>query len=300
VRGVVWYLSATLYRVGIGLVSFTPLSQIHRVGGGLGLLIRLLLPSRRRVAEEGIASTIDWMRRHPQWGGKDASPRELARETFKNIGRSLLETCLIYAGKGGGLIDRIEMRGVEEYHRAREKGRGVILLTGHCGNWELVALGFSRLMQTPMAVVARRQNNPYLNRLVEQVRLQFDNRIIYKEGALREILKTIARNGVVGMLVDQAVIPEEGVKIDFLGRPAWCAKSPVLIARKSGVPVVPAFTHREGGRHIITFFPEISFVDDDSPEGVTENVRRYSAAIERFIVMHPTSWYWVHRRWKRA
>ncbi|GAB4299950.1 MAG: lysophospholipid acyltransferase family protein [Desulfuromonadia bacterium] len=299
-NGTLHYISALLYRGGIGVVSLVPFPWVDRVGGWIGSLLRLFLPSRFRVALEGLSSSINWMRRHPQWGGGDRSPRELALETFRNIGRSLLETCLIYAGKGERLIDRIEMRGVEAYQSAREKGRGVILLTAHCGNWELVALGFSRLMKTPMAVVARKQNNPHLNRLVERVRLQYDNRIIYKEGALREILKTIARNGVVGMLVDQAVIPEEGVKIDFLGRPAWCAKSPVLIARKSGVPVVPAFTHREGGRHVITFFPELSFVDDDSPQGVTENVRRYCQAIECFIVMHPTNWYWVHRRWKRA
>lgn len=299
-KGVVQLIAALGYRGGISLLSRIPLSAVDSVGGRIGLFIGALIPSRRRIALEGISRSLDWMRSRPGWGGGDLTPSELVRKTLMNIGRSLVESAILHGGRGEPLLEGIRLVGEEHYRAARESGRGVMLLTGHCGNWELVALGFSRIMRTPMAVVARRQDNPHLNRMVEGLRRRYDNRIIYKEGALREILKSLARGEVVGILADQAVIPEEGVKIDFLGRPAWAAKSPVLIARRSNAAVIPAFTHREGGHHVITFLPELSFVDDDSEEGVRENVRRYSAAIEEFIVAHPTQWYWVHRRWKRA
>lgn len=296
----VWLLQAAVFYLFTCLISFIPDRWLPSAGSTVGVLMRLLLPARRRVAEDGVARSLAYMRSQQEWNCPLDDPKEIARQAFMNIGRSLVETCCLYHGRGARLVEHIELRGVEHYERAREKGKGVILLTGHCGNWELVALGFSRLFVTPMAVVARRQNNPYLNRMVERMRSQYDNRIIYKTGGLRHILAEIRNNGVIGLLVDQSVIPDEACLINFLGRPAWASRSPVLIARKTGVSVVPAFTHREADHHVITFFPELVFSDDSSPEALIANVQLYSRAIERFILAHPTDWYWVHRRWKRT
>jgi KDO2-lipid IV(A) lauroyltransferase len=175
-----------------------------------------------------------------------------------------------------------------------------VVLTGHCGNWELAALALARHFDSTMSVVARRQNNPYLNSMVERMRLRYGNRIIYKDNAFRGMMSVIRKNGLIGLLVDQAAFPENGALIDFLGRKAWAAKSPVLLARKSKAAVVPAFIHREADRHVIDIYPELVFADDNSEQGVASNVQKYSRAIENFIVHHPVDWYWVHRRWKRA
>jgi KDO2-lipid IV(A) lauroyltransferase len=180
------------------------------------------------------------------------------------------------------------------------QGKGIVFLTGHCGNWELGALAFSHNINAPVAVVARRQNNPYLNAMVEKMRIQYQNRIIYKDNAMRSMLAVIRKNGIVGLLLDQAVFPEDGAKIPFLGRMAWASKVPVVLARKTGVVVLPVFTHREGERHVITINPPCTFAGSDSAEGMAEDVKHYSAYIERSIIAHPTDWYWVHRRWKRA
>jgi Kdo2-lipid IVA lauroyltransferase/acyltransferase len=93
-------------------------------------------------------------------------------------------------------------------------------------------------------------------------------RVIYKDNALRNMIAVIRKNGTIGLLVDQTVFPEEGYLIDFLGRPAWASKAPVLIARKTGVPIVPAFIHREEGRHVIDIpSPELQF------EGAADEAR---------------------------
>jgi len=149
-------------------------------------------------------------------------------------------------------------------------------------------------------VVARRQNNPWLNRMVEKMRLRYDNMIIYKDNAFRNMLAVIRKNGIIGLLVDQAVFPEEGALVDFLGRKAWASKAPVLLARKSGTALVPAFIHREADHHVIDIYPELIFSGDKSEEAVAADVQKYSSVIEGFIVRHPVDWYWVHRRWKRA
>jgi KDO2-lipid IV(A) lauroyltransferase len=189
---------------------------------------------------------------------------------------------------------------MDHYNAARAQGKGIIFLTGHCGNWELVALAYSRLFKASMSVVARRQNNPYLNAMVEKMRMHYDNRVIYKDQAMRSMISVIRKNGAVGLLVDQAVSPGAGVLIPFLGRTAWASKAPSLLARKTGVVILPTFIHREDRHHVITINPPCDFEDSTNENFEAADAKKYSGYIERFIISHPTDWYWVHRRWKRA
>lgn len=295
-----WLMQVVVLYCFTWLVSILPEKPACRMGESVGLLIRRLLPGRRRIAEDNIRQSLGYMRAQPNWGGGDATVEQLACAVFRSIGRSLVETCRLYHGRADRLIDSIEVRGLEHYQAARGRGKGLIFLTGHCGNWELVALAYARLFNSSMSVVARRQNNPYLNRMVERMRMHYDNRVIYKDNALKSMMAVIRKDGVIGLLVDQAVFPEEGSLVSFLGRPAWSSKAPVLLARKTGVAVLPAFIHREGGRHIIDLYPELQFCGEGGDVGWQSDVQLYSAAIERFIIEHPTDWYWVHRRWKRT
>lgn len=295
-----WLLQVALLYGFTWLVALVPEQVADRVGSRVGLLMHRLLGSRRRIAVENISRTLEYMRAQPEWSCPLETPAEIAREVFRNLGRSLVEVCRLYHGRGNDLIDRIEVRGREHYDAARAKGKGLIFLTGHCGNWELVALAYARLFNSSMSVVARRQNNPYLNTMVERMRMHYDNRVIYKDNALKNMISVIRSNGTIGLLVDQTVFPEEGCLISFLGRPAWASKGPVLLARKTGVAIVPAFIHREGDRHVIDLYPALQFSGDASEEGWKADVQLYSSAIERFITAHPTDWYWVHRRWKRT
>ncbi len=105
------------------------------------------------------------------------------------------------------------------------------------------------------------------------------------------------RNGIIGILMDQAVIPEEGVVIDFLGRPAWTIKIPAIMARRLKPAVIPAFMHREGNRRIGTFHPEVVLCGDpDAEKAMIEDTRRLSGYIENYIREHPEEWLWIHRR----
>jgi len=295
-----WLVHAAVFYGFTWLVALLPEQAADQLGERVGLLMYRLLGTRRSIAEQNIATTIDYMRSQPEWNCALPDPRAIARAVFSAIGRSMVETCRLYHGRGGALLERVTVRGKEHYDAARSQGKGLIFLTGHCGNWELAALAFGKLFDTPMSVVARRQNNPYLNRMVERMRMGYDNRIIYKDNALKNMLTVIRNNGVIGLLVDQAVLPKEGCLVNFLGRPAWASRAPVLLARKTGVPVLPAFIHREGQQYVIEFEPALAFTPGSDEVGLQRDVQRYSSIIERFIIRHPTDWYWVHRRWKRA
>lgn len=299
-KKIIWVVQVTVLYCFTLVVALIPEKMSDRLGGWVGLLMHRVLGSRRRIAVDNINRVLDYMRSQPEWTCTISTAEGIAREVFRNLGRSLVENCRLYHGKGDGLIDRIEVRGMDQYDAARAKGKGLIFLTGHCGNWELMALAYARLFKAPLSVVARRQNNPYLNQMVERMRKRYDNTIIYKDNALKNIITVIRRDGTIGLLVDQTVFPEEGFLISFLGRSAWASKAPVLLARKTDVTIVPAFICREGSRHIIQIHPALELTGDPSEQGWKDDVQIYSRAIEQFIIAYPTDWYWVHRRWKRT
>jgi len=223
----------------------------------------------------------------------------MTREIFQNLGRYLVEISRLYHGRDSSFLDGIEVRGREYLEAARAKGKGVLCYSGHCGNWEVMGLALGSIFGDGV-VVARRQKNPFLDRMIMRMRMRYNSRVLDKQGALRGILKALKDGSLVGMLADQAVLPEAGVRVDFLGRQAWASTAPTVIARKSGAAVVPVFIHREGDRHVITFYPEYRCSDDTSEAGMARDIQALTRYVEDFIVAHPTQWYWVHRRWKRA
>lgn len=272
------------------IIALLPKKIAIKAGDIFGLLLFYTWSSRRKIAIENILS-LDFF-------PKDAV--KICKESFKNLGKSLVEIIKIYCGFGAKIINDTEIRGIEHYRKAKEKKRGIIFITGHCGNWELMALTFGLKIENT-AIVVREQNNPFLNSLVEKFRSKYGNRILYKKGALKGILTELKLNNPVGILMDQAVLSNEGFIIDFLGKPAWTTKMPALIARKTGAPVLPIFINRERDKHVINIYPEITLSREvDSEKAILEDTKNFSGYIERYIKTHPSEWLWIHRRWKRT
>jgi KDO2-lipid IV(A) lauroyltransferase len=293
-----WYLETAVFLTLSCALAWLPDRLAGCAGRWIGRSFFFLLKQRRAIAISNIAASIPFLERQPGWVRR--TPHQLARETFENLGRSLLEDCKIYHGRGRHLIDAVRFDGLEHYQRAAAKGKGVAFITAHCGNWDLLALSFGVRVQE-LAVVARRQNNPHLNAVLERIRKSYGNQVFYKNTALRSMLASFKRKGIVGMLIDQAVGPDDGILVEFLGRPAWATKLPAYIARKSGTPMVPAFIHREGDTQVVTFYPELTL--STSPQAETaaaEDVAGLNWYIERYIIAHPTEWYWIHKRWKNV
>ena len=295
-----WSFQVAFFYILTLIFALLPARLVCPTGSFIGKLGAFVFPKRRQVAIDNIRLALPALMRNPDLGSPPHTPEEIARIMFCHLGMSFVETCRIYHGRGKDVLERVEIRGWEYFEAARARGKGVIILTGHCGNWELASLAIARHFNTSMSVVARRQNNPYLNSMVEKIRLRYGNMIIYKDNAIRNMLAVIRKNGIIGLLVDQAVLPDDGALIDFLGRKAWASKAPVLLSRRAGAAVLPAFIHREADRHIIEIHPELVFSNDTSEQGTATDVQIYSSVIENFIVRHPVDWYWVHRRWKRA
>jgi KDO2-lipid IV(A) lauroyltransferase len=144
-------------------------------------------------------------------------------------------------------------------------------------------------------------DNPLLEGLLSRLRSRWGNRVVRKGGALREVLKLLKKGETVGFLLDQNVAFDQGVFVNFFGRPACTHKTLALIALKTGASVLPAFIFREDeeNRHRIVVEPPVPLeVTGDVEKDLVVNTQKFTSLIESYIRKHPDQWLWVHRRWK--
>jgi KDO2-lipid IV(A) lauroyltransferase len=275
------------------ILGLLPLRMALAVGRALGAGAHRVLGRDRRLALEHLALAfpeLDPARR--AW---------IARETFRNIGCSFAE--LAHWRTLHRRLDRtLTIEGLEHAQRALADGRGLIAVTGHVGNWELLAAGVAHLGYS-LTVVARRVNDDRFDRLIAAFRGRMGVRTILRDDAdsLREITGTLRRGGILALLVDQDT-RGPGVFVPFFGRPAWTAPGAAILALRTRAPVVAAFIERRGVGHHLRIEPLLGGGEAESAElrpSVEELTARFTAAVERQIRRQPTEWVWWHRRWRR-
>jgi len=274
----------------LSVIRIIPFGAALKFGGLLGSFLYRIDKRHREI-------TLDNLRK--SFADKSEDEIELiARSVYKNVGYLTVE--FICSSRYGKNFDRyFTVRNYDIYKKALEKGKGVLILTGHCGSWELLALAQS-ILKPPAGVVVRPLDNPYLDRAVSRLREQYGNFLINKTNGMRDILKTLSSGNAAGILLDQNVKAKEGVFVDFFGRPACTNKGMALIAARTKAAVVPTFIHRVGpDRHEILVCDEIPLVETGDKEAdIVTNTQAYTKAIEDFITDYPDQWFWMHRRWK--
>lgn len=188
----------------------------------------------------------------------------------------------------------IDYEGFEHYQEAKRRGKGILFATAHLGNWELSAYAHA-LLTEPMNVVVRPLDNPYLDRFVEERRSASGNKIIGKKDLLRGVLKALAANEAVGILIDQNAGLDDGVFIDFFGRKASANAGFVKLAQKTGAAVIPGFAlwRNDLRRYVLKFYPIVEMSGD-----ITADTQRLQSILEGVIREYPDQWLWIHRRWK--
>lgn len=220
---------------------------------------------------------------------------QLGRESFRHLGTMLTESLWLLAQPPSAVAPHLAREGWPHLERARASGRPVVLLTGHCGNWELLgaATGLSGLR---ISGLARALDDPGLQRWLVGLRAHFGNRTIVRgePGAVRDLLSVMRTNGTLCVLIDQDT-RVDGCWIDFFGRPAWTPVGPAEIALRFGAVVLPAFVERnDDGSHLVRIEPALDLPTD--PVAATQAMHdRIEAQIRR----RPEQWVWLHRRWRR-
>jgi KDO2-lipid IV(A) lauroyltransferase len=200
-------------------------------------------------------------------------------------------------------LTRVENVGA--FARALERGKGILVLTGHFGNWEVATVaGLSQFPQVRGRIhFVRRPIKPrWLDRFVNWRFRKAGFGVLPKRGSLDAILDQLAAGDAIVFPFDQHASPPDGIEIDFFGHPAWTFKSLALIALASDARVLPATSWREpDGTHVLRFEEPLKLESGvDAGDEIRRNTRAFNAALERLILRHPDQWYWVHRRWKRV
>ncbi|CAM2877934.1 TPA: lipid A biosynthesis lauroyl acyltransferase [Legionella pneumophila subsp. pneumophila] len=263
-----------------------------------GLLFYWLLPVRKQI----VLNNIDLVFKNT------ATPAEkirLAKAFYSHVAATLKEIFLMNRLSSKKLYEQVEIHGVEHLQRAIDRKKGVLLLTGHLGSWELISvLGFSRLIPQygRVHIIRRAIRMKWLETMLFNRIKHYDLAIIDSIGAPKKINQAIKNKELVLFAMDQHAQLENksGIAVEFFGIKAGTYRSLAFFAHKHQAPVVPVSSYRQhNGKHIMKFYPEIEWEFHAVKEqAIYQNTLRYNQTLEQLILEHPEQWWWVHRRWK--
>lgn len=285
-------LERLAFRSVLTLLRLLPREAAGALASQAAWLLLLSAGKRRRILLKNLAHAF------PEKPHREIAA--IARASVENTARALLDYLEASDGTAEALRARVEFTGLEHLQAARARGKGVFLLSGHFGSWEIAALAVG-LLGEPIASVVRPLDNPLLEEELTRRRTRFGNRVIPKKEAARELLKAMRKNESVAILVDQNVLPQEAVFVPFFGRPAATTPSLALLQLKTGAAVVPIFTWPLGGGRYRLGFEEPMLPDDTAApraERVRQMTERYMRVTEAAVRREPASWLWLHDRWR--
>jgi KDO2-lipid IV(A) lauroyltransferase len=281
---VVWIL--------VNLLGALPRSWARAVGAGVGATAFLLLKRLRTVGLRNLELAF------PE---KSAAERErILRELYRNLGWLLAEFCQMPLYTPANTETFLRYEGLEHYLVAKARGKGVLIVTGHLGAWELSSY-YHSLMGHPMSMVIRRLDNVRVDQLVNRIRCLHRNRVLHKDDFARGLLAAMRHGETVGILMDTNMTPPQGVFVPFFGEQACTASGLARVALKTGAAVLPGFMlwEEREQKYVLHFGPEIEMIATGDDEGdAVANTARFTAVIESYIRRYPSQWLWVHRRWK--
>jgi Kdo2-lipid IVA lauroyltransferase/acyltransferase len=273
------------------LLSLLPHGAVRVLGASFGVLFYTLDRAHRRIAVSNL------MQAFPSRSAQEC--RAIARGVFAHFGRLLFEILKFSTLSPAQMMRRVEFEGEDRARHAYAHGKGVLFFTGHFGFWELHALVHG-LRLRPIGVLARALDNPDLNHLLEQVRSKTGNSVIYRQGAVRRVLKTLAAGEGVALLIDQHMHSPDAIWVNFFQRPAATTSTLAALALRTGAPVVPVFAvPLPAGRYRMIYEHPVEPPASDRPDAIREFTQRCTDVLEMYVRRRPDLWLWMHRRWRK-
>jgi len=271
-------------------VAVWPDRIVRLIGTGIGHVFWAVDGGHRRLAIRQLQAAFP--SRTP------AECRATARKTFAHFGRSLTLLLKFSTLTPEQLRSRVTFDGEERVREALKAGRGVLLVTGHFGFWEFLGLAHP-LVLPPMSVLARPLDNPFLHTLLERTRTRTGNRVIYRRGAVRRVLRALNANDCIAILIDQHIQPVDAVTVKFFDRPAATTSAVAALALRTGAAVIPMFgLPAAHGRYRMVYEHPIELPGADAIDPVLELTQRCTDVLEMYVRREPELWLWMHRRWR--
>ena len=290
-----YLLEYLVARALLAILALLPLSFARRVAVAGSRVLFACLPRLRRIGLRNLELAFS-----------DLSPterRQLLEQSFENFGRIIADFAHFPRSTPTDLAARVESSFPQawetRYRAAKVAGRGVIFVTPHLGNWEMLALAMSAIFE-PIAYLARPLDNPLLDRYTSRVRSRFGNRPINKRDSVLQGLAILDGGGNLGLLADVNTLQRDGVFVPFFGHLACTTRSVAMLALRTDALIVPVCCVWNTNRYRILVGEPVEAVRSASyaKKNIIDTTALYTTEIEKFIRAYPGQWIWIHRRWK--
>jgi len=263
------------------------------MGKAFGTLVFFCIPVRKTLVLDNLRHAF------PEKTGKEI--KNMALSNFQSIFTTFFEIFWFSRLTGEDVRKYVKMPQIDFMDKQLEKGKGLIMLGGHFGNWELIALSVGLLSALPLTIIVKKQHNPHADALMNSMRTKFNNSVVDMDRAPKEIFRKLRENGVVAMLADQSG-PEGGLFINFFNRPTSTHLGPAVFSVRTGAPIVMGFIVRDSDGSFRVTFEEIQTDDltGTEEEKIKVVTERHVNMLEQYVRMHPEQWLWMHKRWKHT
>jgi Kdo2-lipid IVA lauroyltransferase/acyltransferase len=281
-----------LVRAVAGCLGRMPRGLARLLAGWLAFAVYWCFGRLRRVGMRNLEMALPEL--SPQ------ARKKILKRVYVHLGWQLVEFCRMTCYTAENSRNWMRTEGLEHYLAAQARGKGVLIITGHLGAWELSSF-YHSLMGHPMGMIIRNLDNRRLDAYVNGIRCLHGNFVISKDDFGRGLLTAIHAGGTVGILMDTNMTPPQGEFVPFFGIDACTGTGLAHIARQTGAAVLPGFMLWEPGedRYVLRFGPEVEMPrTEDRAADILEGTRRSTAVIESWIRRYPDQWLWIHRRWK--
>lgn len=286
------FIEYSLIVIFSGTIKRLPWRLVQLSGTFIGNLFFYLIPIRKKVVVSNLENTFQ--------DRSDPEIKSIARKCYINFGKIIFEFIKLSAMNKAELFQHVEFENPELLKKAYEKGNGTLCISGHFGNWELMAAAISQLGY-PMRAIAKEQRNKRVDRVIQDIRLNANVHTILLGMALRGVLGALKKNEFVAMLTDQDA-HREGVFVDFLNRPSATAPGPAQFSLKNKAPLLfgAAVRDSKGNHRVHLEFVKTEDLDGATPENIRLLTQRHTKILEKYVKRYPDHWFWMHKRWKTA
>lgn len=255
-------------------------------------LVFVLFGRLRRVGQQNLKMAFPSL--------SEKSREGILKGVYRHLGWQLVEFCRMTGYTPNNTEGWIRTEGLKSYLAARDRGRGVLILTGHLGAWELSSF-YHSLMGHKMGMVIRRLDNRHLDEHVNSIRCLHGNQVFHKDDFARGLLHAMRRGETVGILMDTNMTPPQGVFARFFGKEACTGSGLARVALKTGATVLPGFMiwESEEQKYVLHFGAPLEFERTGNMEfDVQAATQQCNDVLEAWIRRYPDQWLWIHRRWK--
>lgn len=278
-------------RTAVAALSALRWRRASSLGGALGRLGYSPFGVRRRVVERQIEAAF------PEWDAARAA--QVARGAYDHLGRLAVETALMPSLGRQGILELVSRTsGWDLLERAAAEKRGVLLIAGHFGNWE-VSGAYIAARGIPVDVIVRRMSNSIFDRYLNQTREELGMTVVYDSDAVRRTTRSIKEGRAIGFLADQGVLNLASTYVPFFGRPAKTPRGPAVFTLRYHVPTLFVAAVREPNGRFHLSFEDVPYAETgDREHDVDAIVASYTRILEGYVRRTPEQYFWQHRRWK--